>query len=254
MSELWEKELWTNPNIMYSFNSIINEFDIKQAGYSIVREFKQLDPTKIAKLERQSKDARHKQIGVWLRDDREFAKVHKEGFKEARRRFFTENSLDEENILAIKKDAVFVKGDVDHTEVGEFIDFRKKNRYTSYIRLPNKIELYYYDGKIDVKGISSENVETHEGGILDFLKIIFRKIETDTQEVQLRVLMRYLNDYKARTLPVNYYREFNSSSKIIVADPESMLTFDDYWEDRKDELSVQYNYFNVFIPILKMIT
>ena len=254
MSELWEKELWTNPNIMYSFNTIINEYDIRQAGYSIIKEFGQLDQQRIAKLERLSKDGRHKQIGVWLRDDREFAKRHKEGFKEARRQFFTNNSLDEDNIVAIKKDAIFVRGDVEHTQVGTFIDFRKKNRYTSYIQLPNKVELYYYDGTIDVKGISSENVESHIGGILDFLKIMFKKIETDTQEVQIRVLMRYINDYKERKLPVNFYREFSSSSKIIVADPESIMTFDDYWEDRKDELCTAYNYFNVLIPILKMIT
>lgn len=254
MPELWERELWTNPNIMYSFNTIINEHDIRQAGYSIIKEFNQLDEKKITKLDKLGKDARHKQIGVWLRDDKDFAKRHKEGFKEARRRFFTENSLDEDNIVAIKKDAIFVKGEVDHTEVGEFIDFRKKNRYTSYIQLPNKIELYYYDGKVDVKGISSENVDVHEDGMLDIIKIMFKKIETDTQDVQIRVLMRYINEYKERKLPVNFYREFNSSSKIIVADPESIMSFDDYWEDRKDELSIQYNYFNVLIPILKMIT
>ncbi len=254
MSELWNKELWTNPNIMFSFNTIINEYDIRQAGYSIANEFKQLDDTKLAKLERLDKDARHKQIGVWIRDDKEFAKKHKEGFVEARRRFFTENNLDEESIVAIKKDAIFVKGDVDHTKVGEYIDFRKKNRYTSYIRLPNKIELYYYDGNIDVKGIGQEAVETHNDGMMDLLRIIFKKIETDTQESQIRVIMRYINEYKSRRLPVNYYREFNASSKILVADPESMMTFDDYWEDRKDELLISYNYFNVLIPILKMVT
>lgn len=253
MSELWERDLWLNPNVMYSFNSQIIEYDLKQAGYSIVREFNQLDEKRLAKLDKLDKDARHKQIGVYLRDDQLFAKEHKKGFHEARRRFYSENSLDEDNILSIKKDAIFVMGTVDTTQVGEYLDFREKNRYTSYIRLPNRIELYYYDGKIDVKGINDKLVDLHETGIMEFLQSIFSIIETGEKQAQVRMIMKYINMYKSRELPVSYYREFNNISKIILLDPESEIAYDDYWEDRKNEISIQYNYFNVFIPILKMI-
>lgn len=253
MSELWEKELWMNPNIMYLFNSEIIEYDIKEAGYSIVREFNQLDEKKLNKLSKLSKDSRHKQIGVYMRDDHLFAKEHKKGFQEARRRFYSENSLDEDNILSIKKDAIFVMGHVDTTQVGDYIDFRNKNRYSSYIRLPNKIELYYSDGNIDVKGISKSTVDLHDSGIMEFLKNIFHVIESADKPIQLRMIMRYINAYKFRELPVSFYREFNADSKIVLLNPDENIAYDDYWEDRKDELSIHYNYYNVFIPILKMI-
>lgn len=38
MKELWEKELYVNDNIPYIFNTFIYEYDMKEAGFSIIKE------------------------------------------------------------------------------------------------------------------------------------------------------------------------------------------------------------------------
>ena len=56
--ELYECDLYINDNNPYLFNADIFEYDMKDAGFSLIKEFNLLDKSTIEKLSKQDKDIR----------------------------------------------------------------------------------------------------------------------------------------------------------------------------------------------------
>ena len=57
------KSTWLNPNIEYLFNDDIIEYDIHDAGFSLIQQYQLLPPEKIKELERIPKGIqRHIQV------------------------------------------------------------------------------------------------------------------------------------------------------------------------------------------------
>lgn len=253
MTSIYKKDLYLNPDIMFAFNTEIIEYDIHDAGFSLTREYELLPESEIKDLDKLPKHERHVKLGKIQRKNKEYAKQLKDAFIDIRRRFFEANHIEESSVVSIKKDAIFSTEHCMVKKFGNFIEFRDKNRYSSYIRLPDRTELYYYGGDIDVKGIDNENVEKHKSGMLDIIKNTFRLAETESKDVQLRYLGRIATKYKNLELPVDCYREFNAGSQFVEKDPENPVTYDDYWEDSKSNLEIRYNYFGVIIPLIKIL-
>ena len=129
MKSLYEKTLYLNKDIDYLFNCEIREYDMQEAGFNLCKEFKLLPDKTIQYLNTLDKNQRHIQIGVYQKN-KEFANKLKEAFILARKRFFEANELDDTDILAIKKDAIFViKKNCINQKLSEFINFRPKNQY-----------------------------------------------------------------------------------------------------------------------------
>ena len=72
MSDLYKKTSWTNPNIIYLFNSTIYEYDIKSAGLSISKFFNLLPEETIEKLEAMPKHKRVVAEGKLQIKDKEY--------------------------------------------------------------------------------------------------------------------------------------------------------------------------------------
>ena len=104
---------------------------------------------------------------------------------------------------------------------------------------------------MDIKGIGDENIKLHEDGILAFIINFFNKMQHQSKKDVLRYVTNQYSLYKQHKLPVEYYREFNASSKYRVLNNENEL-WDDWLDERKDELNIQYNIDNVFIPFTKI--
>lgn len=211
-----DKSLYYNPNIEYLFNNEIIEYDIRDAGFSIIKEFKLLPDEKIRELERLPKGfERHVAIGKLQRDDKVLSKALSNKFAEARMAFITTNNLNDSDILSVKKDAIFVIGTVQRTKFG-VIEFMMKNSYSSYIRFSdvNNLEIYYHDNEFDIKGMSDDSVNKHRLWMLEFLRKIIPMIENKDIRIK-RFMIKFLNEYKTLSLDDEYYLEFNNlSSKI----------------------------------------
>lgn len=252
-SELYKKDQFTNQNIPYLFNTEITEYDMKDAGFSITREFKLLPDNVISTLVPMQKEKRKKKMGIMQRDDEEYKKGTKWGFEQARRLFFTANDLEDSDILAIKKDAIFTTKKCKEQQVGKYILFRPKNHYTSFIQLKKDFELYYSPEKIDVKGISEENLKFHDHYLLEFIRKFFEKMENEDEATVLRFLKRFINKYKRRELEVGFYREFNSKSQLVVVSD----TIDDImtknYDDIKKYLDIRYNYYEVLMKFVQIL-
>ena len=253
--ELWEKDLFNNRNIFYLFNKDIVEYDMKEAGFSLTREHKLLSEEKIQNLLSYPKEERHIRLGYEQRENHVFKDALKNAFIEARKSFITENELDENDIISIKKDALFVTRKCSHQSFGDYVLFREKNHYTSYIRLSAQVEFFYNENQIDVKGIRPEKLADHEPFMLKFIKQYFYKMETEPPVKVIDFLRRFITKYKERRLEAGYYQKFSRESGydlIANEDSEQQGTFISPYSTNVEGIDITYNFYEVLIKLIKI--
>ena len=237
-----QKDSWTNAAIPFLFNRQIIEYDMKRAGLSLIKEYQLLPKETIQKIE--SYRSKHEQdviIGRMERTNKELVEAKKDAFAAAREQFYRLNDLEETDILDVRKDAIFVTRNCPHNKFGEYIEFRPKNVYSSFLRVgKRKIELFYRSPDIiDVKGINDEVVKLHKEGMLIFFTTFIRKMETGNTIDAIRYLRYMIDRYKNLELPLDYYREFNQGSSYRSLKNE---TAEEWWDDRVSELEISNNY------------
>lgn len=210
-----EKSNYFNPNIEFIFNSIIYEYDIKDAGFNIIQEFMLLPIPKIRELQGYDKIKRHIEIGKLMRDDKQLSTNMSEKFILIRRKFIEANDITDSDIISVKKDAIFSIKECTKLHFNR-IHFDIKNKYTSYIRYPNNnnLEIYYSTDKMDIKGMSDNTVNKHRLFMLQFIKSMIEMLEDKNSKIK-RYLYNFINKYKAFELSEEYYLEFNNMSKNI---------------------------------------
>lgn len=248
MHGLAYSDRFLNDNIHVLFNGTIIEYDMKMAGLSLIQKYKLLDKKTIEyfldmskiSLPDDPKAGKHKvdvSIGILQKTNEKLKEGLKTGFMEARDLFLTMNELEEIDIISIKKDAIFVRHEVEHEKIDEFINFRKKNTYTGYL-LAKKIEIYYNKNTLDVKNLGEKGIEDHRDYFINFIVKFFRKAESSTKPELLRFLRSFVDKYKRLELDSDYYREFNPKSLIKYKD--GTKTALDY--RGKEEIDISYNF------------
>lgn len=250
MSDIWEKDNFVNTNIFYLFNNEIIEYDLKEAGFSISKEFSYLSKSDIEKLSLMSKDKRHKKLGLLQREDEDFKENLKTGFILARKRFIEDNNLSIDEIIDIKKDAIFTTRICNTEKVGEHLLFRPKNKYTSYIRLSRLIEIFYGEN-VDIKGISDENINLHKDFILKIICQFINKMETDSKENAVKYLVKMTDKYKWKELELGFYRTFDARSIFELTD-ESQDDIVSVYDIGLDNINIDFNFENVLLKLLKI--
>lgn len=262
MIELAKRTLFINPNIEFLSNSTIVEYDMKDAGFSLIKKYDMLPKEKIKELEDlgnkknefDKKYWKHKKdeaIGKLQRKDRSLSDKLKVAFEIERESFIKKNDLSEDQIISIKKDAFFlnVKGKKIDGKIDEYINFRKKNEYTSYLYI-KPIEIYFnYEKGMDIKGIGDDQYNLHKDYMIKFINRVLHEYETRDITSVLYTIRTFIDQYKSLSLDSGYYREFNASSKFVYLDGE--MSEIEYRED-KEELNIMHNY-NITIELLMKI-
>lgn len=237
----------TNRDYPFIYNNEIIEWDIKSANTSLMSYYN-LQPDKvIQKLASMAKPQREISVGKLMKKDKEFAKNLEESFNKIIQEFMDANQLSWDDIVSIKKDAVFVKNHkINHIEFGA-VHFIPKHQYKHVLLLP-KYEIYISDSVTDVKGIPDEKLSLHEDGMLDFIRTT---METASEFLKLQSFFKeYVTAYKNKELEFDAYREFNSDSLFRIEGEFPMLS-DSMIEDDIDVLDISYNYMNVVIPTIQ---
>lgn len=250
MENLYEKDTWINPNIFYKFNTEIIEYDIKSAGMNIARAYNLISEKEYNKLKSMDKSKRNKELGLKQRDDYNFTSNLKKAFADTRKAFFEDNNLTEDDIISIKKDAIFVTKVCDNCIFKDYIEFREKNRYTSYIHLNRNIELYYNKDYLDVKGIGDKAILYHKDYMLSIINKFFNKMEVKDETDVIDYMRRFIDKYKRKELDVGYYRRFDGKSDFDVNLPDDIYIFNP--EIHKDYIDISYNLQNVLIKLIKI--
>lgn len=249
---LYRHDRYLNKNIPYIISNEIVEYDMQSAGFNLIKKFRLLDDNKIAYLETLPKKDRHIQIGWYQRKDKEFRIALRDKFIEARKWFFENNELKDDEVLSIKKDAVVTLRRCHVLEWGNVI-FAEKNLYTSYYHL-NNFE-FYYNGNvgIDVKGIDDETLELHRDYMLDFLFNFFKLVEISTKKKTIEMLKSFNHYYKAKQLDVGYYRELDEKSLYRVSEKLFGKQIGMREVGSLKNVEIGYNQANYIIPLISIL-
>lgn len=210
------KTTWLNPNIEYLFGDEIIEYDMRDAGFNLIKQYRLLPDEKVRELSMIPKGyERNVQVGILQRENKVFSQALLSKFAEMRKIFIETNGLKDDDIISVKKDAIFTIGSVKRTRFGG-VTFIPKNQYTSYLRFPgiNNLEIYYASGNMDIKGMGDQAVNRHRLYMYDFIRSVINMIENKSSRVK-RYLIQFISDYKNHELEDPFYVEFNSLSKDI---------------------------------------
>ena len=252
-----KRSMYINKKFDYITSARIVEYDIKSAGFNILINAGVLDQKTINKLNSLEKHERHIQIGLLQKKNKEYNKIINDGLEKFRLLFIEANDIKEENILSVKKDALFIiNKNIKYTKF-ENIEFRCKNKYSSYYRIRSIVEFYYNkrENKLDIKGINSnkEFIKLHKNYMIKFLKKLFSLNEINKNS-SLEYLFDFSYKYCNRKLDINYYREFNSKSLYrLNFKPLGGLDLATDLEFEKDMINITYNYNYIIMPLLKLI-
>lgn len=213
--------------IPYLISRFIYEYDISKANINILFAKGILSKDEYEYIKTFPKQQRQIYIG-YLQKDKDKAKALQEGLAEYRSLFLTANDIQDNELLSVKNDALFLIDKIPKVTKFGNVEFIQKNRYTSFFKF-NRLEAYYFlnpvteEETIDVKGINDNTLLLHQDYMIMFLCECFEYIQSKTIEEALQFITNFQKAYVSRTLPVGYYREFNSDSCYRISSK------DGYW-------------------------
>ena len=132
-SKLYQKVNYTAP-IDYLISKNIREYDITKSNINILLFFNKISKEQYDHFYNMDKTERNETIGKIIRDDEELKQAILDGVIEAKRMFFEANNIQDDEVLSIKNDAVFIiDRAMKYTKFGN-IEFVNKNSYTSFYK------------------------------------------------------------------------------------------------------------------------
>ena len=233
-----------------AFNSSIIEYDIRHANINVSKYYKLFDDIAyLDRLDAMPKKDREVKFGLLLRETTGYSKALEEAFNNIVKEFMEANNLDIDNdIISIKKDAVFVINHKVNTTTFGPVEFVQKNKYHAYLNL-GRIEFYIGD-KTDVKGIG-ENYKLHRDGIIRLIEEVIRYLERgyDVNEF----LAEVAELYKKREMNLDVYRQFDSKCRYLCNIDGNTVLMDEISYDILDNsCDISYNYVNIILPLIRM--
>lgn len=254
-SELFKKTNYLAKGIKVVQNRI-TEYDIRSSNTSILREAHKLRVSTLDALEALPGRDRKVIIGKMIRNDKSLQKVISTGVIEAKRKLFQANGIQDAEVLSIKNDAVFIIGRKLRQTVFGAIEFRPKNVYSVYLNI-EKIEFYYDKARdtVDVKGVRDSVVEDpdQQSGMIRFFATVMRYLMFDQRDKLRKYLIDFSNAYKEKTLPVQYYKEFNEYNIYRTMMETEGFSFNMTVAGDKDKgiINGVYNYKRFVLPLIQ---
>lgn len=224
-----DKIFWTNKDIDFLINHYIREYDMSKAGPTALFMGGCIDKKQYDFLCSLNRMDRQIKTGLLIKSNPEFDKIKQQILTQIRLDFQASNNLEDNDILSIKNDAIFVIDKIcSNTQFGDMV-FKTKNVYSSYYRF-RTIEIYYYGdatnetmNKIDVKGIGDDHLAMHQDFLIDFMHYLFSSAQDHVARC-VPALQQFEADYLNYDLPLGFYREFNSSSMFRLNIPDAEYT------------------------------
>lgn len=245
-SQLYTKDQYTM-DTDYIVSAVIREYDISKANINILLYFNFITKEKYEELLSLEKLDRQVQVGYMLRDNQELNQKFTKAFAEVRRLFFEANNIQDDEVLSIKKDAIFLLRPATITQFSNIV-FTEKNVYTSFYRIDKNLHAYFlYDQihhitKLDIKGIGDEVLPAHSKGFMLFLTDLFSTAVINPNSA-INFIQNYYALYINLALPIQHYRRFSPDSDY------GLLSNGQYSEYRahvlneidKDYVDISYN-------------
>ena len=230
----------------------IVEYDLSAANISVMRDMDIISYADYIMLKSMPKNIREREVGLMEKRDPSLYEKISKGIKDAKLSLVSFNHIDDTQILRVANDAVYVNSPIDlkYTKFGDYLEFKKKSEYNSFLNLNGVIVLIKFgeDGNIhvDVKGLGI-NSELHRNymvySIISAIAILERSGIDDAIGYISELCERYLH----RELSIEYYREFNPESMYkciyrgIFNDSEYAMS-NIVRDSDKQYIDISYNY------------
>lgn len=234
----------------------ITEYDIKSANTSMLRRAGKLPASQLDEIDRLPKDRREVLIGNMIRADSSIYKTIAKGIIRSKQELFEANNIQDDEVLTIKNDAVFIIGrKLKYTEFGPVL-FRPKHVYSVFLNVDG-IELYYdkQHDEVTVLGVSDDVLETpdHQVGMLRFFCDVMKYLALDNRDKLRKFLIEFVNEYKRKELPVQYYRELNGFNiyRTIYEIAGYNYNLTQAGDGDRELINGIYNYTRFILPIVQ---
>ena len=226
--------------------NIITEYDLRKANISVLKYKNLISEKEYDRLLSIPKSVRERYIGMMIKRDYTIGNSIIKGIVEAKKLFFELNNIQDNEIVSIKNDAIFIAGSRPiQTNVNEIFTFVPKNVYSFYMSTINNMEIFYSYNQItdseviEIKGIKDEILELHRFHMIVFISTIMYMIQTCTIEDTIKYFNEFYDNFINLRLPVEYYREFNSTSKYKLIGGKFLVDYAD--ESLKTKLDINNN-------------
>jgi hypothetical protein len=236
----------------------ITEVDMVSAGMTVIRSEGLLPRAVLAEVEALPKHQQSVAIGKLSRTPELKALSGKitDGIRRRVENMLQINSIGDDRILSVKRDAVFVTGPPPARLVlSDGTKFKLKNGYTAFAKL-GTVEVYGVPrrGTVDLKGVPEEKRHLHRQFVTRMVLDVLGLIERADRVEAAATLQQFLSEYSALRLPAGFYREFNSASAFARHAGRSLYLIDSDGTDiDKSEIDITHNIRNVVIPLARSI-
>lgn len=226
-TELYKKTLYTR-KVKWIIHEIF-EYDIAKANISILLQYGYISEREFNMYAQMNRMQRQIAIGR-LQQNPTYSRAISYGFEQARKELVISNHIQDEDIVSIKKDAMYILNRLNVTDFG-YIHFTLRGVYSIFLLLKG-LEIYFYwdertdEYDIQVKGISDDKLYLHE----DFLSVIceiLRYVQKGEYQNAIMTCIEFRQKYLAWKLPISYYREFSKESTFRLSNNYGVLDVDE---------------------------
>lgn len=249
--ELYEQFRYIAP-YDWLINKNIQEWDLKQANISILRTLDVITEEQYLHYRDLPKEQREIAIGK-LRKDPNIEASYKKGLALAKHLFFEKNNLTEENILYIDHDSITTVHDWSDSRaikidgnITPLLQFRTKNKYTSFYRLFTIDFLYFnigYQEHFRFKNINEVKLRSkHKDYFIDLLLSIAYSAQTESLLETLNMIKNIYQSYCNKEMELEYYREFTTDSKFRLVSTNFYTYYaENVEESNREFIDINYN-------------
>lgn len=249
---IYRKHNYVNKNISIIRDLTIREYDIKSAGMNILYTKGFIEDEEYKVLSEMDKLKRNIIIGKWLRDNPDVNKIMMDEFIQIRKQFFEANDLNNDDILSIKKDAIFViDKKLNNLIFGNYV-FVEKELYTSYFHLNKQEEYYYnkYKDILEVKGFSDDIKEFQSNYYFKLIKELMKNIKD--KDRLFEILIEFKDDFLSKSLTKEYYKDVHENMYLFsMCGNTNILGLDEVDNNLLDLVNIDMNlkYINQIINV-----
>jgi len=252
------KQFYTNDSIKYLLNKNIFEYDIKRAGVTMLYEINYFDKDTYNSLINMHKLELDIALGKYLNPAT--FKLINENIAIKMNEFITANNISKDNIISLKKDALFIYNINPHiVTFGKKVEFVRKNIYTSFFKLGD-LELYFNSntGNIDIKGVSSDSsYKLHP--LIYVVKDICKRLEhLELGLVSYNDVFSFIqkvnDEYLDGRMVKDTYRELNATLKFRSSFNSNVVYFDNLPDLDSFKLDVSYNWKTFIAPFVSLLS
>lgn len=241
--------LYENMNYLSTYPFIINnyirEYDLSAANINALYTNGYFDKSTYDLFKSYDKKKREVEIGLLIKRDSRVYEIISSGIINAKKLLFESNNIQDNEVLTIKNDAVFIiSKELVNTVFGNY-EFKCKNLYNTYLRILD-LEIYYRDSLnsddifFDIKGISDDKLYLHTAMVSLISEVCYRVQRYDKSD-NIRFIMNIYENFLYRRLPIEYYRNLDSFSKYTIINNIGIYSLDNISNDMINIISIDRN-------------